>query len=139
MNIAEHRPLTLGERIVDGIVHGVGLVHALGLGITLIVLAAIGFARPELPALILYCAALVTTLGVSMAFNIATASRFKAAMERLDKAGIFLFIAASYTPFLALLWDRPGVPLLLAAVWLAALAGMALRLLTCLHRPSGCC
>ncbi|MEQ1769872.1 MAG: hemolysin III family protein [Devosia sp.] len=123
-----HRPLSLDERIADGVVHGVGIVHTLVLGVVLIVLAAIGFARPELPTLVLYLTGLVLCLSISLAFNLATPSRFKRIMERLDKAAIFLFIAASYTPFLALIWPQPGIPLLLLLIWATALGGMALRL-----------
>ena len=125
----KRRPFTTGELIADGIVHGIGIAHALGLGIVLIVLAALGFARPELPAIALYVTSLVAVLAISMIFNLIPMSHFKLVMERLDKAAIFLLIAGTYTPFLALLYGTPGVPLLLTLIWAAALAGVALRLI----------
>jgi hemolysin III len=122
------RPFSLAERIADAVVHGVGIAHALALGTILIVFAAIGTARPELPAIILYLLTLLIALGVSLAFNVAPVSRFKAAMHRLDQAAIFLFIAGSYTPFLAILGATTEVILLAVLVWGAASTGIALRL-----------
>ncbi|MEO6394836.1 MAG: hemolysin III family protein [Devosia sp.] len=122
------RPFSRAELIADGVIHGLGITHAIGAGIVLIVFASIGTARPELPAIVLYLVSLVAVLGISMMFNLAPASGFKRAMDRLDKAAIFLLIAATYTPFLALLGGTPGLWLLLAFIWASALAGVALRL-----------
>jgi hemolysin III len=117
------------EIIADGIVHGVGIVHTLTLGIVLIVFASIGTARPELPAIIFYLVSLLTVLGVSLAFNLAPISTFKRVLARLDQAAIFLFIAGTYTPFLALLGGTPMVMGLTIFIWGAALVGIALKLL----------
>jgi hemolysin III len=123
------RPFTLAELIADGIVHGIGLTLAISLGTVLIVFAAIGTARPELPAIIIYLASLVTVLGVSLAFNLAPGSAFKKLMARLDQAAIFLFIAGTYTPFLAILNGTRDGALLTVLVWGAALIGIALKLI----------
>ena len=123
------RRFTLAEIIADGIVHGIGLVNAIALGTVLIVFAAIGTARPELPAIILYLVTLVTVLGVSLAFNLAPISGFKKLMARLDQAAIFLFIAGTYTPFLAVLGGTPAANMLTVLVWGAALVGVALKLI----------
>ena len=61
------RQFSLAELIADGIVHGIGLLFAISLGTVLIVFAAIGTARPELPAIIIYLVTLLTVLGVSLA------------------------------------------------------------------------
>jgi hemolysin III len=123
------RRFTLAELIADGIVHGIGLVFAISLGTVLIVFAAIGTARPELPALIVYLTTLLAVLSISLTFNLAPISRFKKLMARLDQATIFLFIAGSYTPFLAMLMGTSDGRLLAALVWGAALFGGALKLL----------
>ena len=68
------RQFSLAELIADGIVHGIGIVFALSLGTVLIVFAAIGTARSELPAIIVYLVTLLTVLGVSLAFNLAPVS-----------------------------------------------------------------
>ncbi len=123
------RPFSLAELIADGIVHAVGIAFAVSLGAVLIVFAAIGTARPELPAIVIYVASLLTVLVASLVFNVAPISGFKKFMARLDQAAIFLFIAGSYTPFLAVLGQANGATLLTVVVWGAALIGIALKLI----------
>ncbi len=128
------RKFSLAELIADGIVHGIGIAFALSLGTVLIVFAAIGTARSELPAIIIYLVSLLTVLGVSLAFNLApVASGFRKVMARLDQAAIFLFIAGTYTPFLAVLSGTPGIELMFILVWGAALIGIALKLIVPQH------
>src|SRR3569832_628529 len=63
------RPFSVAELVADGIVHGIGIAFAISLGTVLIVFAAIGTARPELPAIIIYLVTLLLVLGVSLTFN----------------------------------------------------------------------
>ncbi|HEX4298347.1 MAG TPA: hemolysin III family protein [Devosia sp.] len=123
------RPFSMAELVADGIVHGIGIVFAISLGTVLVVFAAIGTARPELPAIIIYLLTLLIVLGVSLAFNLAPISGFKKVMARLDQAAIFLFIAGTYTPFLAVLSGTPGIDLMYVLVWGAAIVGIALKLI----------
>lgn len=123
------RAFSLAELVADGIVHGVGLVIAVGLGTLLVVFAATGTAQAELPAIIVYLATLLTVLGVSLAFNLAPISAFKRFMARLDQAAIFLFIAGTYTPFLAVMAHTSAGQWLTILVWSAALVGVALKLI----------
>jgi len=124
------RRFSPAELIADGVVHGIGLAVALALGTVLVVFAAIGTARPELPAIVTYLATLLTVLGVSLAFNLApAASGLRRLMARLDQAAIFLLIAGTYTPFLAVLGGTPGSKLLAVLVWGLALVGVALKLI----------
>ena len=127
------RPFTVAELVADGIVHGIGIVLALTLGTVLLVYAAMGTARPELPSIIIYLATLLTVLSVSLAFNLAPVSGFKKLMARLDQAAIFLFIAGTYTAFLAVLGETPGIELMFALVWGAAIVGVALKLIVPQH------
>jgi hemolysin III len=123
------RTFSVGELVADGVVHGIGLAIAVGLGTALLIFAAKWTAPDELPALILYLATLLTVLGVSLTFNLAPVSRFKKFMARLDQAAIFLFIAGTYTPFLALLGHNPSTGVLGVAIWAAALIGVTLKLI----------
>jgi len=123
------RPFSLAELIADGIVHGIGLVFAISLGTVLVVFAAIGTARAELPAIVIYLVTLLAVLGISLAFNLAPVSGFKKLMARLDQAAIFLFIAGTYTPFLAVLGGTRDGQLLTVLVWGAAIVGIALKLI----------
>jgi hemolysin III len=123
------RRFSLAELIADGVVHGIGLVFAIGLGTVLIVFAALGTARPELPAIVLYLATLLTVLGVSLAFNISPLNGFKKLMARFDQAAIFLLIAGTYTPFLAVVGGTPAAQMLMVVVWALALIGVSLKLI----------
>lgn len=123
------RPLSLAELIADGIVHGIGILTAVGAGTVLIVFAALGTAPDELPALILYVGSLIGVLSVSLAFNLWPMSPVKGFLARIDQAAIFLFIAGTYTPFLALIGHTPAADLMMALVWGAALIGIALKLI----------
>jgi hemolysin III len=123
------RRFTMAELVADGVVHGIGLLVALALGTVMVVFAATGTARAELPAIILYVSTLLMVLSVSLTFNLAPISRFKQLMARLDQAAIFLFIAGTYTPFLAMIGGTPAGQMLMVWVWAAALIGVALKLI----------
>lgn len=124
------RPFTVAELVADGIVHGVGILVAVGLGAVLLTFAAYETAPRELPALVLYVGSLLAVLGISLAFNLCPIDwRAKRTLARLDQAAIFLFIAGTYTPFLVLLGATPFNIGLGVLIWGAALTGMLLKLL----------
>ncbi len=123
------RPFTLAELVADGIVHGIGLLVAAVLGTTILLLAASVGGPVELPAIALYVSTLVLLLSVSLAFNLCPIhAPAKRLLARLDQAAIFLFIAATYTPFLALLGATPQSIAVAVLVWGGAIAGMMLKL-----------
>lgn len=123
------RPFSRAEVVADGIVHGVGLVIAIALGSTLIAFAALETAPRELPALIVYVGTLLGVLGISLAFNLSPVSTVKQVLARLDQAAIFLFIAGTYTPLLAVIGSTPLGNVMMAVVWGASLVGIALKLI----------
>ncbi len=123
------RPLSLAELVADGIVHGIGIVTAIAAGSVLLTFAALWTAPREFPALVVYIGSLLAVLTVSLAFNLWPVSPVKRALARIDQAAIFLFIAGTYTPFLAVLGGTPAADLLGVLVWGAAIVGIALKLL----------
>jgi hemolysin III len=123
------RPFSVVELVFDGIVHGVGLATAIAAGTVLLVFAALGTASDEFPALVVYVASLVVVLSISLAFNLWPNSPVKRFLARLDQAAIFLFIAGTYTPFLAALGGTPVADTMLVLVWGASLVGIALKLI----------
>jgi hemolysin III len=127
-NLQKARTYSLGELIADGIVHGIGLATAIAIGTIILVFAALE-AAPELPALALYVGTLLAVLVVSLAYNLVPVSPVKQVLARFDQAAIFLFIAGTYTPFLAALGDAPISDPLAVAVWGASLVGVALKLI----------
>ncbi len=116
------------ELIADGVVHAVGIVLTIAAGSALLALAAFHTAPAEYAAAIFYVATLLTGLSVSLAYNLWPATPARAMLRRFDHAAIYLLIAATYTPFLLQIEDATLSRSMMAAVWGAALAGMAVKL-----------
>jgi hemolysin III len=123
------RPYSLAELVVDAAVHILGLVVALAAGSILLAAALLHTAPEAFPALVVYVSTLIGVLGISMAYNMWPASPIKMALARLDQAAIFLFIAGSYTPFLAVMGGTPVGTIMMSLVWGASLVGVALKLI----------
>lgn len=123
------RRFSVAELVADGIVHGVGIVASVAVGAVILALVLAKTAPNEAPALLIYVGSLVGLLSVSMAYNLWPATPIKSVLARLDQAAIFLFIAGTYTPFLAILGGSASRILMLVLVWGAALVGIALKLI----------
>lgn len=118
------------EQVSDAVVHVAGLSLVLMAAPVLIVLTALY--RPEAGAIAgvsIYSVALLAMILCSALYNIGETSGWAGAREwllrRLDHAAIYLKIAGTYTPFTLL--SGHGVALTVG-VWVAALAGVALKL-----------
>lgn len=125
----EQRPFTLAELIVDAAVHILGLLVAVAAGSILLAVTALHTAPEALPALTVYVATLIVVLGVSLAYNLWPVSPIKRLLARFDQAAIFLFIAGSYTPFLAVIGGTQTGAVMMSLVWGASLIGVALKLI----------
>ncbi|WP_244465632.1 PAQR family membrane homeostasis protein TrhA [Devosia chinhatensis] len=123
------RAYSVAEKVADAAVHILGLVGAIAAGSILLTLALTHTAPEAFPSLLIYVATLIVVLGVSLAYNLYPASRMKHYLARLDQAAIFLFIAGSYTPFLAILGGTPTGTVMMSLVWGASLVGVALKLI----------
>jgi hemolysin III len=126
---APHYP-NAAERLADGLVHGVGILAALGGGAALLALALSAPDRGAglTAATALYDLCLLAMLGCSAAYNLSHSSRARPFLRRLDEAAIFLMIAGSYTPFTTQRFTGLWAPGMTAVVWTAALAGVAGKL-----------
>ncbi len=125
-------PYSRVELVLDAVVHAIGLVIAAGLGGALLTAAGIATAPTELPMIAVYVVSLVVVLTVSLAFNMAPVAPIKQVLARLDQAAIFLLIAGTYTPLLALVSGTLG-SIMLTVVWGGALVGIALKLIVPQH------
>ena len=76
-----------------------------------------------------YSVTVLGLFGISALYHRRTwrSRRSRTVMRRIDHSMIFLFIAGSYTPVVALTVDRPTAEWVLVLVWLGALAGVALK------------
>jgi hemolysin III len=114
------------EIIADGVVHAAGLVLGLiGAAIVIVILRA----RPAAfaPTLI-YMIGLMAMLGISAAYNMWPISPTKWLLRRFDHSAIYLLIAGTYTPFLALMKSGLAFAGLTAGIWSSALVGVLLKL-----------
>ncbi len=116
------------EMIADGIVHAIGIVLAIAAGSALLALAAFRVGPGEYIAAAFYVVSLLTVLSVSMTYNLwPVTSPAKWVLRRFDHAAIYLLIAATYTPFLALLDGSPLASWMIVLVWAAAAMGIAIK------------
>ena len=126
----DHYP-NRGEKLADGLVHGLGLSAAVAGGVVLIVLSIVtGGGAGLAVATGLYSLCLVTMLACSMAYNLTNPSRARPFLRRLDEAAIFLMIAGSYTPFTTQRMEGAWAISMTVLVWGLALAGVAGKLFT---------
>ncbi|MGH6962030.1 MAG: PAQR family membrane homeostasis protein TrhA, partial [Dongiaceae bacterium] len=109
--------------------HYAGLVAAVVGSVVIIVAAAERERALTIVSVAVYGVGLLGMIGASALYNIAEPSRRKEWFRRLDHAAIFLMIAGSYTPFtLVRMGGGWGIGIAIF-VWLAAITGIALKLL----------
>lgn len=120
------------ERAADVLVHVFG-VSAASIAVAFLLHVSIQ-TRDLLPiiAAVIYGVGLLAMFGFSAAYNLVDQANWKRKLRRLDHATIFLLIAGTYTPFALIGGGGDVADGLLAAIWLVALIGVALKLL----RPS---
>jgi hemolysin III len=118
----EHYP-TLWARRADLIVHLAGLTLALFGGGMALGLAVSHGMLGQVAAISIYALGLIAMLSFSLAYNFAKPS-WQPFLRRLDHAGIFLMIAASYTPFTTQALEGAWSVWMTTAVWTLAAMGI---------------
>lgn len=121
-----HYP-TPGAKCADLVVHVVGLTLALVGGGLLLAFSARLDSIGAQAAVAVYAVGILLMLAFSTAYNFAK-PQFRPTLRRLDHAGIFLMIAASYTPFTTQALSGAWAWGMTAAVWTIALLGVAGKL-----------
>jgi len=116
------------ELWADGAVHVIGVCFGLVAVTLLIVLASFYLSGAQIAAVVIYSAGLIAMLGISAAYNLLPVSRIKWWLRRLDHSAIYLLIAGTYTPFIMRMQMSLFPILLLAGVWLVAVAGIWLKI-----------
>lgn len=111
-----------------GRLHQVAFFVSVPLGGVLVVAAGTAVARISSA---IYALTLTGLYAVSAAFHrVPWGPRAWAMMRRLDHSMIFLLIAGTYTPFALLVLPSPWSTTVLLFVWIGAIAGIILRLIT---------
>jgi hemolysin III len=123
------------EWLADVIVHVIGIALAIAGCILLVTTAAASGSVKITAALLVYAIGLLAMLGCSALYNSNTNEKLSRLFERFDLSGIFIMIAASYTPFMLAKLGGPMAWTMLAAVWAVALCGVALNLLAAWNAP----
>ena len=122
----DHYPSVWARR-ADLIVHLAGLTLALFGGGLALGLAVSNGMLGKVAAVSIYALGLIAMLAFSLAYNFAKPS-WQPFLRRLDHAGIFLMIAASYTPFTTQALTGAWSIGMTTAVWSLAALGMAGKL-----------
>lgn len=126
--LEEHYPSRV-EHAADGIVHAIGIAAALIGGGLLVAVALANRGVPMATAGAIYALCLMAMLAASAVYNLTRPSRYRRLLRRIDEAAIFLMIAGSYTPFTVKLLPPEFAIGVTAAIWVAALAGAAGKVL----------
>ncbi len=109
-------------KTADLVVHVAGLGLAAVGGVVLLALALGDHSLGKVVGVAIYATASLVMLSLSAAYNFASAQR-RPFYRRLDRAGIFLMIAGSYTPFTTQVLTGGWSVGMTAAVWAIAGAG----------------
>jgi hemolysin III len=117
-----------GELAADRIIHTIGNFAGVVGSVMLVGIAAGVADRPIFLASIVYSACLLTMLGCSAAYNLASNASRRGFLRRLDHAAIFLMIAGTYTPFTTCRLHGVWAIGMTAAVWTGAITGAATKL-----------
>src|SRR5215510_1601212 len=120
------RPYDRAELIADAILHAAGIGLAVT-GLALLASMADGLPSFQSTSVWIYGIGLITLLATSAAYNAWPLGSTKLLLRRFDQSAIYLFIAASYTPLIARTDVVPN-KVLLAAIWVVAWLGVALKL-----------
>jgi hemolysin III len=121
------QPYDRTELIADAVMHATALMFAVA-GMIWLMNAADTLSAFQTTATWIYGASLIAMIGISAAYNGWPIGPAKLILRRVDQSAIFLFIAASYTPFIAKAAQTISNAWVLGAVWIVALVGVILKL-----------
>jgi hemolysin III len=113
------------EHRADAAVHVLGILFAINASLWLLWHVT---GLPVAASVFVYCAGLLAMISFSAAYNLAPYGPPKQFLRRLDHAAIFIMIAATYTPFAVNRLGAPYGDIILAAIWIAASFGVAMKI-----------
>jgi len=114
------------ENIVDGAIHVAGMLFAVNAAAWLLLHVGVSAAA----SVTVYCVGLLAMIFASGIYNMVPETAWsKQLLRRIDHSAIFIMIAATYTPFAANRLGAPFGTIILAAIWICASLGVALKVL----------
>jgi hemolysin III len=117
------------EEFANTITHGFGLLLSVAGFLALVVLAGLRGEPVLIAGSIVYGLSLVILYGASTVYHVSTSLEVKRKLQVLDHCCIYLLIAGSYTPFGLVIARESFGMLLLAGIWLFAVAGIIIKLI----------
>jgi hemolysin III len=118
-----------GALAADRIIQLVGTFAGVVGSAILVGIAAVIADRPTFSASLVYSVCLLTVLGRSAAYNLASNASRREFLRKLDHAAIFLMIAGTYTPFTTCRLNGVWAIGMTAAVWTGAVTGAVIKLI----------
>ena len=120
--------ITRREATIDRLIHLCGITAACIGSIVLLALIPKSRQASLFMPVLAYILGLLAMLVCSALHNVLASNKPSSLRRRLDHAAIFLLIAGTYSPFIGGETKDHGLSLLYAAVWIAAVAGIAAKL-----------
>jgi hemolysin III len=128
------RVQSLGEEIANSASHGVALLVAI-IGVPFLMGGAWPLGATRLVGTAVFAVAMVLLYLTSTLYHALPAGRAKRVFLKLDHGAIYLFIAASYTPFALGALGGPWGWTLFGLVWTLAVLGITLKAFDRLSHP----
>jgi len=117
------------EELANTLTHGVGLILSVGGFVFLTALAIVNGDIWHVASSIIYGSSLVILYAASTIYHTAIDPLWKRRLQVLDHCCIYLLIAGSYTPFILIILRNEFGARLLIIVWVAAVIGIAMKLI----------
>ena len=123
-----HAVYSVREEIANGITHGIGVAFSIS-GLTLLIVFAVLYGGTEhIIAFSIYGTSMFLLYLASTLYHSLQDPSAKKLFQILDHAAIYLLIAGTYTPFIALGLRTTFGWILLGIVWAIAIAGIFFKL-----------
>jgi hemolysin III len=120
------RPLR--EEIVSATIQGAAALASAWVLASLVARAEPRHDSAVVAALVVYGVSMLLAFVVSALYHAVQRARTRSVLQQIDHCTIFLLIAGTYSPVAMLPLRQHGGPLLLALIWVLAIAGITLRL-----------
>jgi hemolysin III len=121
-----HNPYSKAEELANSMSHGIGVV--LGVIGLIMMLMVVGDEPIKIASVIVYGISIILLFLTSTIYHSVQAESKRKLMKTLDHCAIYLLIAGTYTPYMAISLSEHGGNYYLMAIWCVALIGIIFKL-----------